>query len=133
MQELSPDDKIEITRSVMRILDEWEISGEGIIRLLGLPEDTRNRHLEKYRHKTAFPDDPELWRRLEHVIGIADALRTTYPLNGRVGVLWLHKPHRRFRGRTPIQIMVEGGLNGMHRVRSDLDCSYAWDRSGSQR
>lgn len=131
MKQLSLDEKIEITRSVMHILDEWEISNEGIIRLLGMPEDTRLRQLEKFRHKTPFPDDKELWRRLEHVIGIADALRTTYPLNAQVGILWLHKPHRRFRGRTPIQIMVEGGLNGMHRVRSDLDCAYSWDRSGS--
>lgn len=131
MSHLSQEEKIEITRAVMIILDEWEISSEAKIHLLGLPEGTRNRQLEKYRHTTPFPEEGEVWRRLEHVIGIADALRTTFPLNARVGVLWLHKPHRRFRGRSPLQVMVEGGLNGFHRVRADLDCAYAWDRSGS--
>jgi hypothetical protein len=78
-----------------------------------------------------LPDDPGVAEHLEHLMGIADALRTTYPRNENMGARWMRSPCRQFGGRTPVAVMVEGGTAGLIAVRSHLDCSYAWDRSGS--
>ena len=36
---------------------------------------------------------------------------------------------RRFRGRAPLALMLEDGVNGLCRVRAELDCSFSWNRS----
>ena len=119
-----------IARNVMRLLDEWGLEGKQIIQLLALPTNTRIRHLDKYRKGNAFPTSKNTSVRIDHIVGIADALRTTFPRNSHMGFRWLRTPHRRFRNKTPMETMLQSET-GLLRVRSELDCSYAWDKSGS--
>lgn len=123
-------DNVVITKMTMQLMDEWGLDGKQIIHLLALPSNTRTRHLEKFRNGDAFPENKETAIRIEHIAGIADALRTTYPRNIQMGSRWLHTPHRRFRNNTPIETMLNSET-GLLRVRSELDCAYAWDKSGS--
>lgn len=126
----SDKNNVIITKMTMQVLDDWGLEGKQIIQLLALPSSVRIRHLEKYRNGDSFPMNKETISRIEHVAGIADALRTTYPRNTQMGSRWLHTPHRRFRNSTPIETMLKSDT-GLLRVRSELDCAYAWDRSGS--
>jgi len=126
----SEQDNIIITKMTMQLMDDWGLQGKQIIQLLALPSNTRTRHLEKFRNGDAFPMNQETISRIEHIAGIADALRTTYPRNTQMGSRWLHTPHRRFRNNTPIETMLKSD-SGLLRVRSELDCAYAWDQSGS--
>ncbi len=128
---MSPQERLALTRAIMYLLDRWGLGAQDIIRLLALPPDTRTRHLARFRTDTPFPEDHEVMTRVEHLVGIADALRTTYPRNANMGPLWLRTPHRRFQRRTPLATMIEGGLNGLISVRAELDCAYAWERSES--
>ena len=66
---------------------------------------------------------------IEHLMGIADALRTTFPRNASIGLLWLKQPCKRLRRRRPLDIIVEDGLSGLITVRTHLDCSFAWRES----
>ena len=61
--------------------------------------------------------------------GIADALRTTFPRNSNIGLMWLKQPCKRLRRRRPMDIIVEDGLSGLITVRTHLDCSFAWRES----
>lgn len=122
--------EITIARNVMRLLDEWGLEGKQIIQLLALPTNTRVRHLDKFRNGDAFPASNNTSIRIEHIVGIADALRTTFPRNSHMGFRWLRTPHRRFRNKTPMETMLQSET-GLLRVRSELDCAYAWDQSGS--
>lgn len=115
----------------MELLDNWGTDGQQKIILLGLPQDMRTRKLERYRQDESFPDTEVVNKHLEHLIGIADALRTSYPRNIEMGSLWLKKPHKRFENQTPLSVMTGRGLDGLIRVRSHLDCSFAWSMSGS--
>ncbi len=133
MQELSHEKRILVTRNIMRLLDEWDVRADEAIRLLGLPSTTRKRQLERYRRDTPFPDDRQVSEHLEHLMGIAEALRTTYPRNSQMRNLWMQRPHRRFNNRSPLAAMIDEGLSGLVAVRADLDCSFAWERSGSKR
>lgn len=125
------ENALALSRAVFRLLETWGVSPSDQIALLKLPEDVSTRHLRRYVHDTPLPDTREVQERLEHIIGIADALRTTFPTNPNMGELWMRKRNRHFRRRTPVAAMVEDGDMGVIKVRSHLDCSYAWADSGS--
>ena len=131
MTEISEQDRIELARAVVAIMDEWGVDAGDQLAIMGFPEDTPSRKLRLYRDETPLPADARIMQRVEHLIHIADALRTTYPVSRNMRSMWMHRPVRRLRRRTPISIMVEDGLDGIIRVRSHLDCSYMWDATGS--
>jgi len=128
---MSEEDRLELTRGILNMLDEWEIGAKDQLLLLGMT-DVPAREVQRLRESRPLPDEPEIMQRVEHLISIADALRTTYPFSKRMGKLWMHKPNRKFRQRTPVATMVEDGIVGLISVRSYLDCSYSWDISGSK-
>lgn len=114
-----------LTRQVIEYLDGWSLSAEHIIAILGA--DVKNRQLPIYRKgEKVLPQTKETIQRIEHIVGIADALRTAYPFSDQMRVLWLQKPHRRFRRKTPLSVILNEGLNGLMRVRVEIDCAYGW-------
>lgn len=120
------------TKKVMEALDDWGLSGEQILAVLDMPETTRSRHLAKYRKDTPFPEDDKVSSRVTFLLGIIDALRTTYPRNLQMGARWMAAPHIRLKNRCPLQAMLEDGETGVVAVLSELDCAYAWELSGSK-
>ncbi len=127
MQNSNPDDhNIEVTKAVMHTLDDWKLSGENILSILALPEKVKVRHLSQYRNSTAFPDTDEVNERLRHILGIIDALSTSYPTNPRMSLFWMTRTSKKFQNRTPTQVIVEDGLEGLITIRKHLDCSYDW-------
>jgi hypothetical protein len=123
----------DITRTVMSIVDSWGLQVAEMQRLLDLPENVRARAFNKFREgQASLPDDPSVLRRAQYVIRIGDALRTTYPLNPRMGERWVRQRHRRFGGRTPLAIILGDGESGMIAVLSELDCTFSWDLTGSK-
>ncbi|HID49667.1 MAG TPA: DUF2384 domain-containing protein [Chromatiales bacterium] len=128
-QTMSQKDRAALARAIMAILDRWGLDAAQTVALLNLPEKTPTRMLRRYRDDTPFPDIREVNERLEHIIGIADALRTTYPHNPSMGLVWMRQKNKRFSRRAPVRVMVEDGLEGLVAVRSHLDCSFDWFNS----
>ena len=126
MSDMSNEDQLALTQAVMGILDGWDLSAEAQLLILNLPKGTPSRTLRKFREHTPFPDDQAVMQRLEQIIGIADALRTSYPHNPAMGAMWLQQRNNRFADRAPLSVMVEGGMEGLLAVRMHLDCSYDW-------
>lgn len=126
MHDMNSQDQVDFTRTIMMILDDWGLSAEAIISVLGLPDKMPKRNLRKFRENMPFPEADGLLQRLEHVVGIATSLRTTYPMNPQMGTLWMHKPQRLFDNRTPLDVIVHDGEKGLVAVRSHLDCTYDW-------
>ncbi len=122
-------DLSQMARQTMAVLDQWQLNTDEIVAILDLPASTRGTQLERYRRGAELPDEAPLLTRAQHIVGIADALRTSFPRNSRIGARWLVTPHRRFRRRTPLSLMLEDGINGLCRVRAELDCSFSWTRS----
>ena len=131
-QKSSPEQQLIRTLKVMKALDEWGLSGEQILAVLDFPKTERSRHLAKYRKDTPFPDDENVICRVTFLLGIIDALRTTYPRNLQMGARWMAAPHVRLKNRCPLQAMLEDGETGVVAVLSELDCAYAWELSGSK-
>jgi len=113
-------------------LDDWGLSAADQVVVLNLPEGTRTRKLRAYHEDTPLPKDDNVEFRAVRILGILDALRTTYPKNATMGGRWMKAPHRRFQNRTPLQVILEDGNTGVNTVLAELDCAYAWELSGSQ-
>lgn len=129
MSTLTPEDRIKLGRMVINVMDEWGIKGSDQVIILALPEGMPARKLQRFLDDTPLPDDPVVLKHVEHLLGIADALRTTFPRNTSVALIWLKQPCKRLRKRRPIEIMLEDGLEGLISVRTHLDCSFAWRES----
>lgn len=123
----------DITRTVMAIFDSWGLETKEMQTLLALPENVRARAFNKFREGSAsFPAETDVLRRAQYIIRIGDALRTTYPRNPRMGERWIRQRHRRFGGRTPLSVILNGGERGMVSVLSEVDCTFSWDLTGSK-
>jgi hypothetical protein len=46
--------------------------------------------------------------------------------------LWVKRANKQFNKRSPIAVMVEDGESGLISVLSHLDCTFAWDMTGSK-
>ena len=125
----SLEERAALARGIMSILDKWGLSATEQVKLLNLPEKIPTRMLRRFRDDTPFPDIKEVNERLEHIIGIADALRTSYPHNPSMGLIWMKQKNKRFQRRAPVSVMVEDGLDGIIAVRSHLDCAFDWFNS----
>ena len=130
---IDQEQKIRLTQAVMRLLNSWQLSSKAQIALLGLPEETRTRSVRKFQQGGALPDGEQTWERVEHLIGIADALRTSYPAHPEFGSIWVQQCNRKLRGRTPLDCMLGDGMPGFVQVRSHLDCAWSWQRDEEYR
>ena len=117
---------IQRTQQIFELLDQWGTSAEEKLQLLHMQDHVKARHLSRYRRGESLPDLEEIQIRMEHLLGIADALRTMHPLNNQMGAIWMNQRHRRFNERTPLQTMLEDDLDGIIIVRKHVDCSYDW-------
>ena len=104
---MTPDEQVTLTVLIMEILDGWGLSSAEIISLLDLPDKTPTRALRRYRENTAFPVTAGLNERLEHILGITDALRTSYPHNPQMGKIWIRQRSKKLQNQIPLQIIVE--------------------------
>lgn len=130
MRHLTPEERQHFTRLIIEMLDDWGLTDSQQVEILGLPEGTRTREIRKYRKETPLPDDEGINQRLDHLIGIADALHTSYPLNEAGATMWMNRRNNRFSGRTPLNTMLEDGMQGILAVRIHLDCAYDWLTNG---
>jgi hypothetical protein len=127
--DLSQSDRLAITRGTMNLFESWGLRTEEMMALLNL--GGKARHFTQYRYNKPFPDEPGLMRRIEYLVRIDEALRTTYPTNPSMGKRWLRQRNHKFNRHTPLAMMMDDGERGLIYVLSRLDCTFAWDQSGS--
>ena len=126
MQSLSIEEKVKFAKSIMAMLDNWGVSNENKIRLLALPADVRTRTVRRFYDDKALPETSQVIQRLDHLLGIADAIRTSFPLNEQMAAFWLNKKNHRFENKTPLDFMLQGGTENVIAVRAHLDCAWDW-------
>ncbi|MBK1716207.1 DUF2384 domain-containing protein [Thiocystis violacea] len=132
MTESTLDERLSLTRRTMDLLEGWGLAGREIALILRLPDTIKPRHLGRFHDQEAFPDDPEVNRRIAYLSRIEEALHTYFPRNSEMRRLWVKRANRQFGRRAPVAVMVEDGESGMISVLSHLDCTFAWDLTGSK-
>ena len=124
--------KIEFTKSIMAMLDNWGVSHENKILLLDLPPEIRTRAVRRFYIDKPLPETGEVLQRLDHLLGIADAIRTSFPLNGQMAAFWLNKKNNRFDDMTPLDFMLQGGTENVIAIRAHLDCAWDWKQDETE-
>jgi hypothetical protein len=132
MSELTAEERHSMTRRVMSMLESWNLSAQDIIQLLQLPEAVKARNISRFRDEEAFPAEPVVDRRVAYLLRIEEALQTYFPRNPEMRDMWVKRGNKQFGRRAPIAVMVEDGESGLIAVLSHLDCTFAWDLTGSK-
>ena len=127
MDKLSKEEGLSLTKMIIGILDSWGLNIRQQHTLLAFSKKVPVRGMRRFQEDQAFPNETDLNTRLDHIVGIHHALRTTYPHNPAMGPLWLKTRNKRFANQSPITLMLEEGITGVVRVRSHLDCAYDWE------
>jgi hypothetical protein len=132
MSDLTLEQRLMLTRRTMNLLEGWGLGARDIVTVLCLPDSIKARAIARFREDHAFPDEPEVNRRIAYLMRIEEALGTYFPRNPEMRNLWVRKGNRQFGRKAPLAVMVEDGESGLIAVLSHLDCTFAWDLTGSK-
>jgi hypothetical protein len=132
MTNLTLEDRLLLTRRTMDLLEGWGLGARDIGVILQLPDTIKARAIARFREDSPFPDAPQVNRRVDYLMRIQDALHTYFPRNIEMRNLWVRRGNRQFGRRAPLAVMVEDGESGLIAVLSHLDCTFAWDLTGSK-
>lgn len=118
--------RVQLAQTVMGVLNGWDVPPDAQCALLGLPEGTKARKLNQFRSGTAFPEDHGMLLRAHYILSIQNAVASMYPHNTEVGNYWVTTPNPFFNERTPLQVMLESGVDGMETVVNHLNGTGDW-------
>jgi len=104
-------------RAVVTMFEKWKLRDPEAREILG---GLSSRRYARWKAGDHGRIDRDLATRLSLLMGIHKALRTLFTKAER-GYAWVSKPNDAFGGRAPVEIMAEGGIFSLARVRSYLD------------
>ena len=118
--------KNQLTFRLTQIMEDWQLSDQDQIELMGMSKSLKPRHLYLYRRgDKSFDFDQTSINRSEMILGIHESLGTTYPTNRDYASIWLKRPVKKFNHKAPLELMLSGDI-GMKRVWHFLDCTQSW-------
>lgn len=119
-RESSPIDKRTLAKMVMTLFDHWNLSAADRTALLGLSPRSRSS-LSRFRHGAAIGVRRDQYDRVSLLLGIHTRLRVLFPRNRDLAYRWMTVHNRAFDGRTPVEVVREMGMCGLHWVRGYLE------------
>ena len=113
----SDDEVRAMQRAVINLFDHWQVNDVQAAVLLGgiVP-----RTYQRWKAGEYGRVGPDLAARLSNLLGIHKALRLLFKETHR-GYGWVKRPNEVFGGRTALDIMLNGQLTDLMRVRHYLD------------
>lgn len=109
-------------RAVLNLFGKWDITDEEAAILLDLPLRTYRR----WKARQPGRLDRDMKARLSNLLGIHKALRIIFVEPGRT-YAWIKARNEAFGGRSALDIMLEGELTDLMRVRRYVDAERgAW-------
>jgi hypothetical protein len=120
----SPEARSALAKMVSRLFALWLISPADRLALLGLDGEHVSR-LWEFENGAPLPDDETILDRVGRLLAIYKSLGLLYPHNEDVRYSWVSQANRALEGRTPLEVMVRGGLAGMDEVRRLLEWACA--------
>jgi uncharacterized protein (DUF2384 family) len=105
-------------KAFFNIVGKWGIRDEDARALLGGVSNGQFYEMKKKPERTL---DADTLTRVSYLVGIFKALNILY--SAKLADAWVQRPNtnRMFGGRTPLAMMVQGGLPAMQSVRRLLD------------
>ena len=110
-----------MARATVNLFERWELSDREATVLLG---GLSPRSYARWKAGHIGRLDRDLKARLSNLMGIHKALRLTFTDKDRV-YDWIRRPNEAFGGRSALDVMLEGELTDLIRVRRYLDAERA--------
>lgn len=112
-------------RAALDILHRWGLSrGECETLLTG--GDRRSRRRAGKGAGSSLLTETQRTERLQHIIAIYRAVSQTFPQSPLLADLWITTPHFMLADKTPLQVILERGIEGMTSIRQMLDGDGSW-------
>jgi len=124
--ELYQEDYTRLTRRAFQLLDDWSIPQELQAALLGLEPGKRKRFLNRYRLGMPLPEEGGSYERIDLLLRIDNTLNKLFPHSRLSANLWVTTRNPRYGGFTPLDTMLQGGLDGIKQVESILNYANGW-------
>lgn len=124
--ELNYDERCQLSVLIIEMLQQWRMSEDEQLALLGMPAETRPRELTRLGRGAPFPEVSEQEQRARHLLGIDEALQVIFPHNRRMASFWVRHGNKKFP-ESPLTVMLSEGLAGMDRIWRHLDCTRNWE------
>ena len=106
-----------MARAVIRLFERWRISDAEAREILG---GLAARTYARWKAGEPGRIDRDLATRLSLLMGIHKGLRYLFSDPER-GYAWVKKPNRAFGGRSAVEVMAQGDIFSLARVRAYLD------------
>jgi len=125
MSETIPqEERAALTRKVLAVLSRWGVEPMDQCRLLGLPAPDAGRRYRRLRMGEALTDSRDIWERVALLLRLENALGQVFPHSALSADLWVTTPYLKLGNRTPLDLMLEGGLDAIRQVERSLDNVY---------
>ena len=115
-QPVSQDEASAMLRAALNLFARWELTDEQASTLLDLPLRT----FARWKAGTPGRIDRDTRARLSNLMGIHKALRIIFQEPER-GYRWIRAANESFEGRSALEVMLDGDLTDLMRVRRLLD------------
>jgi uncharacterized protein (DUF2384 family) len=106
-------------RATVNLFERWRLTDEEASRLLG---DISIRTYQRWKSGSFGRAGIDLAERMSNLLGIHKALRLLFREPAR-GYGWISRPNADFDGRSALDVMLQGRITDLMRVRRYLD---AW-------
>lgn len=121
--ELTVDESQAAARAVVNLFGRWGVADGVACTILG---GISARTYARWKLGQVGRVDRDLGTRLSLLLGIHKAVRYMFRDPQR-GYDWINRPNAIFGGQTPVQVMAQGSIFSLARVRSFLDAERgAW-------
>lgn len=100
----------------LALADRWGLNVDEQLKLLGNP--ARSTYFKWKKDGSALPDDAR--ERLSNLLAVYKALEILFP-QAEHAEGWLSRPNRFFQGRTAMDVMLDGHLADILKVRAYVD------------
>lgn len=116
---MPPKDLSGALRTVLNILDTWDVAVVDRVAMLGCSRSTYNQWLRTRELGDTSRDTVE---RLSYILGIWKALAILFP-QPEMATDWIRRPNSSttFGNETPLRVMSRGQVADLYRVRHFLD------------
>jgi uncharacterized protein (DUF2384 family) len=105
-----------VMEAFARLAEDWELSTDEQITLLGSPG--RSTFFKWKKSGGSLPHDTI--ERISHLLGIYKSLQIVLP-DPRAADAWVKKPNAYFDDRSALDLMLEGNVVDIYKVREYLD------------
>ncbi|MGD8939075.1 MAG: hypothetical protein PVJ72_06830, partial [Gammaproteobacteria bacterium] len=120
------EQQIDLTKTLLSVFNNWNIDPRDQIALLGLPEDTKPRMLNRFRAGMDIPNNPQFLQRAHYILSISNAVDSLFPHNATAANYWVTTHSESFAKKSPLDIMLIHGVEGMEYILNLLNGEDEW-------